>query len=1022
MGKGWADIMLYCRNKVMCGFTVVFTIIMLCCTMTASFGSPVELAAKSAVIHGIVARYEVLQGVGNICYWTDQADWLEWKFNIEKPGEYIVELKYSCAPSFEGSTFEVTTGDQHLNGKIGTHTGAWSYYDTMQLGTLNLDHIGTYILSLKPTSKPGGAVMNLVWLRLIPEAEYKGKTDPNDDLKGSVYIVPNFHPASSGWLTDFSTERNYCLNTYLDHLDRVRDDPNYAFDLSEVVHLISMINFEPQRVPELKQRIKEGRVELANGFFNEPTINLSGGEALVKEGVEGIRWQREMMGVKPRFAWMIDVIGVNEQMPQIVSGLGLDALVYCRYNPTGSALHWALAPDGTKTLAISSPAYSDWWPVFGSDKPVGNDDLRELAGDVRDKLTVTQPGLPVFVLGGAGDYSTAPKYKGYPSEFLKQWGEFLPGMKLKFATAGNYLDAVMPDIKSGKVKLPVMRGGTIFAPSGSWTAFWIQNPTVKKWFRQCEAEIQAGEASAAIASLTGNYTYPVQDFYHAWLLMCLNMDRNTLWGAAGGMVFDHPKSWAAKDRFEWIDQTTADNNRTALQTIFGKGQSIGLFNPLNWKRSDPSVLQLPQGRSLKGMVCQNTADGKVLCSPVVPSVGVKSMELSTKAPVNPKQIELPDTIETDFYSIRIDPNTGALVSLRTKPSRHEMLAGPVDIVAEKGTGSGDFAEYRPYRKRLASVKDIKPTISVTTGPLATIVDVRSEFYGGKECRRVMTLYKKHPRIDFDVELSDIPDATVVVTEFPLAGEIREVRRGIPYGFSVASWPNPDPKMPGCATGIVPAVRWSHYTTADGYGFAILDRGLSGRELNGNTPVIFLMNACDKYDGYDCAWLSGKGTQKLSFALVANEGGFPKSNVVRMGYEFNAPILATTGSAVNTPHSFVKTSDNMIVEAIRREGQFIEIRMVESKGLPGTAKVALSLPHTDAAITNMLGENPIKLRGNSSYTFKVRPQQIVTMRFKTKAGVKKIKPLTDWNPMVPVAKRDMLNKRLPNVLGHPPLGW
>jgi len=991
-------------------------------TSGVSFGSPVELAAKSAVIHGSVARYELLQGVGNICYWTEQNDWLDWSFNVDKSGAYVVELKYSCAPGFEGSTFDVAVEEQHLNGRISVHTGAWSYYDTMQLGVLNFDHTGSYTLSLKPTSKPGGAVMNMVWLQLIPKAEYKGKTDPNGDLKGSVYIVPNFHPASSGWLTDFSTERNYCLNTYLDHLDRVRDDPNYAFDISEVVHLISMINFEPQRVPELKQRIKEGRVELANGFFNEPTINLSGGEALVKEGVEGIRWQREMMGVKPRFAWMIDVIGVHEQMPQIVSGLGLEALVYCRYNPTGSALHWAQAPDSSRILAISSPAYADWWPVFGSDKPVANDDLRALAGDVRDKLTVTPPGLPVFVLGGAGDYSTAPKYKGYPSQFLKQWADTLPGMPLRFATMGSYLDAVLPDIKSGKVKLPVMRGGTIFAPSGSWGAFWIQNPTVKKWFRQCESEIQAGEASAAIASLTGNYTYPVDDFYHAWLLMCLNMDRNTLWGAAGGMVFDHPKSWAAKDRFEWVDQTTADSNRTALQTIFGKGQSIGLFNPLNWKRNDPLVLQLPEGRSLRGILCQSIADGKTLCAPDVPSVGIKSVELSAKAPVNPKQIELPNIIETDFYSIRIDPNTGALVSLKIKPSMHEMLSGPVDIVAEKGTGSGDVAEYRPYRKKLASANESKPTITVTTGPLATLVDVRSEFYAGKECRRVMTFYKKSPRIDFDVELSDILDATVVVTEFPLSGEIKEVRRGIPYGFSAASWPNPDPKMPGCATGIVPAVRWSHYTTADGYGFAILDRGLSGRELNGNTPIIFLMNACDKYEGYDCAWLSGKGKQKLSFALVANEGGFPKSNVVRMGYEFNAPLLASAGSAVSKLRSFVKTSDNMVVEAIRREGQFIEMRMVESKGVGGKAQVNLSLPHTDAAITNMLGEHPVKLKGNSSYTFNVRPQQIVTMRFKTKTGVMKIKPLTDWNPLVPVAKQEMLNKRLPNVLGHPPMGW
>ena len=65
----------------------------------------------------------------------------------------------------------------------------------------------------------------------------EGKPDkpaPDGDPRRVVYLVPNFHPACCGWLTDWSTERNYCANSYIDHLDRVRDDPNYAFALSEV--------------------------------------------------------------------------------------------------------------------------------------------------------------------------------------------------------------------------------------------------------------------------------------------------------------------------------------------------------------------------------------------------------------------------------------------------------------------------------------------------------------------------------------------------------------------------------------------------------------------------------------------------------------------------------------------------------------------------------------------------------------------------------------------------------------------
>src|SRR6266853_823306 len=117
-----------------------------------------------------------------------------------------------------------------------------------------------------------------------------------------VFLVPNFHPASCGWLTTFSKERVYCANSYLDHLSRVRDDPHYEFVISEVNNIIAIMNFQPERIPELKKRIQERRVELVNAFFLESTINLSGGEALARLGVEGLRWYEQVFGMRPRYA------------------------------------------------------------------------------------------------------------------------------------------------------------------------------------------------------------------------------------------------------------------------------------------------------------------------------------------------------------------------------------------------------------------------------------------------------------------------------------------------------------------------------------------------------------------------------------------------------------------------------------------------------------------------------------------------------------------------------------------------
>jgi alpha-mannosidase len=829
-----------------------------------------------------------------------------------------------------------------------------------------------------------------------------------------VFIVPNFHPASCGWLTDWSTERNYCANDYLDHLDRVRDDPNYAFALSECNNMIAILNLHPDRAAELKQRIREGRVELVNAFFLEPTINLSGGEALVKMGVEGLRWQQQVFGVRPRFLWAIDVTGVHEQMAQIVSGLGLDAMVYTRDNPTSKTMHWLESPDGSRCLAICPGHYADWRPLFSTPTPLKPSAITKLLQDARAKAARTPDGAPVLVLGGNGDYSLAPKCKQYPSAFLKQWKQIAPKTKMHFSGPGAYVDAVLPGIKSGRIKLPVSRSGARM----SWTSFWIQCPKVKGWYRRAENELQTAEMLATVASLKTDFSYPAESLYHAWLEMLLNMDRNTLWGAAGGMVFEDKKSWDVRDRFESVEAISTDTANKALRQTAGSGPCVGLFNPLNWRRTDPVFVDMPTRANLKGVTCQAEASGRLLCQPRMPSTGVLTLETSSEAAPTLKPMDLPASIETAYYQAKVDPQTGALCSLRLKPSGREVLGGPVLLVAER---AGDFhnTPRRDQRKRLADSAQFKPRITVTDGPLATVVRVESTFYGGGASLQTLHFYKDYPRIDFDTVLNDIPDKTVVVAEFPLAQPILETRRGIPYGFSEGAWAKKNPSLAGFADGIVPAIRWSHYQSEHS-GVAILDRGLPGRELTGQTPVLFLLNAQEIYMGYPCPWLSGRGRHRFSYALVAHDGDWKDARIPQMAWEFNCPPVVTAGVAGAEPRSFLQTSDNVIVHALRREKNEIELRLAECLGLAGTAEVTLNLPHRGADLTDLIGGRRKPLRGGPTYRFPVRPQQIVTMRFRTDSAVADITPLTDWGPLVPPAKRAALNTKL-DKKGHPPAG-
>ena len=886
---------------------------------------------------------------------------------------------------------------------------------------------GVLQLDAKAASIHGGTARFLVLeglgniLRLIPAGDYPAYLARTADerkakplpLPAQAFVVPNFHPASCGWLANWSVERSYCANSYLDHLDRVRDDANYGFALSECNNLIAIRNFQPQRFLELKERVRSGRVELVNAFFLESTINLSGGEALAKMGIEGLRWQEQVMGVRPRFCWAIDVCGTHAQMPQLCAQLGLDALIYTRGNRAGKSVFWSESPDGSRILTLVPGHYSeDLNGAYGARQPLSEPQLARAARAVSAKLPITPDGAPVLILGGQGDYALAPARRENPAEFLRQWKQSYPNCELRFGGLSPFVDALLPGVKSGSIKLPVVSVGTSYA----FDSFWIECPRVKSWYRRDEHALQSAEMLATIASLKTSFEYPVQPFYHAWLQLLLNMDRNTLWGAAGGMVFEHPASWDAKDRFEWVERHSAAVLESAARQLAGLGSAVTLFNPANWKRTDPLRLKLPAGQSLAAVTSEAVGDGTVFCQVELPATGLAGAELNSEPARAPGTIGLPPVIETEFYSATVDPANGALVSLKAKPSGREMLGGPANvIVAERHAGPGDpgdFTEARPERTRLAASTDFKTSVTAAEGSLAITVEARGDFFGHGASRRVMRFFKHHPRIEFETELNDIPDLTVVVAEFPLATAPVEIRRGIPFGFS---------RDDGAISGIVPAVRWSDYSSPGKGGVALLDRGLTGREINGRTPILYLLNATEKYYGYPNAWLSGKGPHRFEYALIAHEADWPAARVPQLAWEYNCPVVVAANCQAVRPQSFLRTSENVIVEAMRREGADLELRLVEALGQAGTAQVALALPHGSIALTDLTGAHPQPLAGGPACSFPVRPQQIVTLRFRTDAPVAAVAPLLQWDELVPPRKLPALHDYLPDKKGHPPRG-
>ena len=135
---------------------------------------------------------------------------------------------------------------------------------------------------------------------------------------------------------------------------------------------------------------------------------------------------------------------------------------------------------------------------------------------------------------------------------------------------------------------------------------------------------------------------------------------------------------------------------------------------------------------------------------------------------------------------------------------------------------------------------------------------------------------------------------------------------------------------------------------------------------------------------------------------------------------NAPPAAVPGRRPAKRQPFVRTSENLILQALRREDQYIEMRLIECRGSAGEAEVSFFLPHHGAALTNLRRQNPQPLARGPVYRFRVRPQQIMTIRRQAGSGVEAIQPVTEWDRFVPLAKRPALHQ-YGNYIGHPPRG-
>jgi hypothetical protein len=184
------------------------------------------------------------------------------------------------------------------------------------------------------------------------------------------------------------------------HLDAARRDPDYKFVLAEIDYLKPHFDAHPEDREDLRRFLRDGRIEIVGGSYNEPNTNLTCAESTIRNAIYGIGYQRDVLGADPRTAWMLDAFGFDPGYPGLMAAAGLTSSAWARgpFHQWGpqqtvgsnermqfpSEFEW-ISPDGAGLLtSYMANHYGSGWataqaPDLASAEQVAYEQFRQLA-------------------------------------------------------------------------------------------------------------------------------------------------------------------------------------------------------------------------------------------------------------------------------------------------------------------------------------------------------------------------------------------------------------------------------------------------------------------------------------------------------------------------------------------------------------------------------------------------------------------------------------------------------------------
>lgn len=671
------------------------------------------------------------------------------------------------------------------DGVIRIESSAWDQAHELRLGDLEA---GKHKLefAIPPVEGP----VEITFLSSLGQQKLPTQTLPSPK-KWTIYLVQHVH-TDIGYTrpqTEILPEHlryiDYALD-YCDLTDAYPDHAKFRWTCEVAWAVDEYLKRRPAaQIQRLKQRVAEGRIELAGMYLN---MAETATESSLAASLQPLRTFKEQFNLPVRTALQNDVNGAAWCLVDYFHNLGIEYLSM-GINKTRSLLpfdypttFWWESPSGKRILAYRADHYhfGNFWGIHDGQVAPFRDGLLGYLASL-DERGYPFDRVSVQFSGYHTDNSPPAMIS---SDMVKEWNKTYAWPQLRIATAQEFLDYVAQNHADD---LPTYRQ--------AWPDWWTDGfgsaARETAAARDTHVNLESSQILLAMAATLGA-TLPddAMKRVDAVQEQLLFYDEHT-YGAAESisdpMAENSMVQWGEKSSYAWEAVKKAGMLREEAMGILqeylprAEKPTISVVNTLNWERSglielfiDHEMLPLRKrfqiidtatGQAVPTQLIRSRSEGSywALWVSDVPALGYKTLRIEASDLEETKAFpEIQDTagLENPFYTLRMDPLTGSISSLVDKETGKELVDTAsgwnlAQVVYESHPNDRVLNQNAFQRTSLTNVS-IKPG---TDGPLWQSLVIAGDAEGGINPNALhceIRLFNHSKRIDFLFSLRKKP--------------------------------------------------------------------------------------------------------------------------------------------------------------------------------------------------------------------------------------------------------------------------